>query len=577
MAFLRTDEVTSSSGKTHKYLRIVESVREKGKIRQNTIASLGNIEVLRKDIKQIVNGLLKACGEKPLTFREDGQLISTKEYGVRYVAQAIWERLGLQEIIKRHLKNRGASVQYEELALMMVINKLSDPMSKLGIFRWLNGIYWPEHGFNPLLFKDDDITEEEYLEYARGEVMKFYRAMDHLLCLKDIIEIHLYQKLRDLFSLSVDLVFYDLTSSYFEGNGPDGLAERGYSRDYEHGKKQVVIGLIMCNGMPIGHEVFEGNRVDKKTVKEILKKLKEKFEIGRCIFVGDRGLVTKENLEEIERHGFDSILALRKRRNAEVMEIVLGAAPYVYCIEGKELWWREVKTAEGLRYIVCRNPEMAELQRQMREEKIKELMDELKKIKEGIEKLKRKVSLKRVISQVEEVVRHKHGRRLIDYRVDEKGGRLSYWIKEESIKIEEALDGVYILRTEEQRMSAKEVIDAYKDLTDVERAFRTMKSVLQLRPFYHWTENRVRAHAFICYLAFLIERYVERTLKHHNVGFSAETAFQSLSQLCAATMEVDDERYTYISEPSRRDRIIFNALGLKFPNRCVIEKAKRSM
>ncbi|MBM4137799.1 MAG: transposase [Nitrospira sp.] len=114
----------------------------------------------------------------------------------------------------------------------------------------------------------------------------------------------------------------------------------------------------MCNGVPIGHEVFEGNRVDKKTVKEILKDLKEKFEIGRCIFVGDRGLVTKENLEEIERHGFDSIIALRKRRNAEVKEIVLDATPHVYCIEGKELWWREVRTVEGIRYIVCRNPDL---------------------------------------------------------------------------------------------------------------------------------------------------------------------------------------------------------------------------
>jgi hypothetical protein len=96
---------------------------------------------------------------------------------------------------------------------------------------------------------------------------------------------------------------------------------------------------------------------------------------------------------------------------------------------------------------------------------------------------------------------------------------------------------------------------------DVERVFRTMKSALQLRPFYHWTENRVRAHVLICYLAFLIERYVERALLHHNIGFSARTAFESLSQLGAAVMEVDEERYTYISEPSRRDRIIFNAIG----------------
>lgn len=575
MAFIRTGKVRTSSGRVHEYLKIVENVREKGKVKQKTVANLGNIAVLRKDIKQIVNGLLRVCGERPLTFAEDGRLIAAKEYGVRYVAHAIWEKLGIGEIIKGHLKKRKASVRYEEWALMMVVNKLSEPMSKLGIFRWLKGIYCPEHGFNPLMFKEGT-TEEEYIECARTEVMKLYRAMDHLLSLKDTIEIYLYRELRDLFSLKVDIVFYDLTSSYFEGNGPEGFAELGYSRDNEPGKKQVIIGLIMCNGMPIGHEVFEGNRVDKKTVSEVLKKLKEKYEIGRCIFVGDRGLVTKENLEEIERHGFANILALRKRRNTEVKE-VLDSAPHVYCIEDKGLWWREVKSAQGIRYIVCKNPEVAELQRQMREDNIKALIEALDKIKERIEKTKRKASLKKVVSQVEEVLRHKHGRRLIDYKADEKTGRLSYWIKEESIKIEEVLDGVYILRTGEQELSAKEVIDAYKDLTDVERAFRTMKSVLELRPFYHWTEPRVKAHALICYLAFLIERYVERALKRHNAGFSSTTAFESLSQLGAATMEVAGERYTYISEPDRRHKIIFNALGLRSPTRCVIEKTKTGL
>ena len=575
MAFIRTQKVTSSSGKTHLYLRIVENVREGGKLKQNTIANLGNIAILRKDIKQIVNGLLRVCGEKPFTFAEDSRLIASKEYGVRYVAQAIWEELGIGELIKRHLRKRKASQRYEEWALMMVVNKLSDPMSKLGIFRWLKGVYWPEHGFNPLVFADG-IREEEYFKCARSEVMKFYRAMDHLLSQKEAIETHLYHRLRDLFSLKVDLVFYDVTSSYFEGGGPEGLAELGYSRDNEFGKKQVVIGLIMCNGMPIGHEVFEGNRLDKKTVREVLKKLEEQYKIERCIFVGDRGLVTRENLEEIERHGFESILALRKRRNIEVREVI-NSPPHIYCIEDKQLWWREVKSASGIRYIVCKNPEVAKVQRKMREDNIKALMDELKKIKERIEGQKRKASAKRVISQVEEVLRHKHGRRLIDYRVDEKTSRLNYWIKEESIKIEEALDGVYILRTGEEGMSAKTVIDAYKDLTDVERAFRTMKSVLELRPFYHWTEPRVRAHALICYLAFLIERYVERSLKRHNAGFSALTAFKSLSQLDAATMVVDGERYTYISEPSWRDNITFNALGLRSPTRCVIEKRECSV
>jgi len=145
---------------------------------------------------------------------------------------------------------------------MMVINKLSDPTSKLGIFRWLSSVYWPDHGFDDTVVSEE-LGKEEGLKVLKREVMKFYRAMDYLLGLKEKLERHLYFKLRDLFSLKVDLVFYDLTSSYFEGEGPDGFAVPGYSRDHEPYKNQVVVGLIMCNGMPIGHEVFEGNRVDR--------------------------------------------------------------------------------------------------------------------------------------------------------------------------------------------------------------------------------------------------------------------------------------------------------------------------
>jgi len=573
MAFIRISKVKAPSV-VHEYVKIVESYRKNGRVKQRTIANLGNIEALRKDIKQIINGLLRACGEKTLTFAGDGRLIATQGYGVRYVAQAIWERLEIGEIIKRHLKKRSASELYEGWALMMVVNKLSDPMSKLGIFRWLQGVYWYDHEFNSLLFSNE-ITEQDYLDVARSEAMKFYRALDYLLFLKDAIEIHLYHKLKDLFLLKADLVFYDLTSSYFEGRGTEGLAELGYLRDHEPGKKQVVIGLIMCNGMPIGHEVFEGNRLDKKTVKEAIKKLKESYEIGRCIFVGDRGLVTKENLEEIEANGLDSIFALRKRRNKEVKEVVLECSSEIWCTEDKGLWWREVRRTDGIRYIVCKNPEVAEQQRQMREDNIKWLLEEMGRIKDKTERAKKKPSIKKVIAQIEEILRHKHGRRLIDYEVEGKDRKVRCWIKEKSLKIEEALDGVYILRTRERAMNAKEIIETYKDLTDVERAFRTMKSSLELRPFYHRTEPRVKAHALICYLAFLIERYVERHLMSHKAGFSATTAFESLSQLGAATMEVDGERYTYISEPSRRDKIIFKALNIKSPARCLIENRQK--
>jgi transposase len=463
------------------------------------------------------------------------------------------------------------NLRYEQWIRMMVINKLSDPTSKLGIFRWLSSVYWPDHGFDDRVMSEE-LGKEEGLKVLKREVMKFYRAMDYLLGLKEKLERHLYFKLRDLFSLKVDLVFYDLTSSYFEGEGPDGFAVPGYSRDHEPGKNQVVVGLIMCNGMPIGHEVFEGNRVDRKTVKEVLLNLKERFQIERCIFVGDRGLVTRENLDEIEHNGFDSILALRKRRNEEVKKIVLLKEPLRYHQESKELEWCEVKAEDGLRYIVCRNPSVAVEQRKRRQEALAQRTRDLDLLIEGLRESKKRYAVKTIVRRVEEILRHKHGRRLIDYKVDEKNYSFTYWNKEDSLKLEELLDGVYILRTKEQKMEPLKVIEAYKDLAEVERAFRTMKSVLDLRPFWHWKEERVRAHAFICYLAFLIERYVQRALKSSQVDFSALYTFESLKHLGVAEMKIGDERYFYIGEPTHHQQMIFKALNIKPPTRCVVQK-----
>ena len=570
MAFVRVVQSKSSTGEIHKYVRVVENRRERGKSRQHVIASLGNVKVLRKDIKKIVNGLLRAVGERSMVAAEDCRASSTLEFGVRYVAEALWKLLGLDDLIKGRMKSRRADVEYERWIRMMVVNKLSDPTSKLGIFQWLRGVWWPDHGFDPQVVSEE-VEPESHLIFCKREVMKIYRAMDYLLPMKEEVERHLYLRLRDLLSLRVDLVFYDVTSSYFEGDGPPGLAALGYSRDREPGKHQVVIGLIMCNGLPIGHEVFEGNRVDKKTVKEVVRKLKEQFDIHRCIFVGDRGLVSTENLEDLERNGFDSILALKKRRNKEVRELLLGRGPLIFCRESEDLEWREMMGEEKTRSIVCRNPIVAEEQRQRRQRDLKELDSQLSALQQKVNARKRP-ALKTVVKEAEEILRHKHGRRLFTYTVDERSRKFAYCRNHQALELEEALEGLYILRTKHRELAPLSIIHAYKGLCDVERAFRSMKSVLELRPFYHHLETRVRAHAFICFLAYLIEKYVEQALKKAQVGMSAERAFESLKNMGIAVMKVGQERYGYITEPTFWQQRILKALGLKTPPRMLVEQ-----
>jgi transposase len=570
MAFIRTVKVKTSSGAIEEYVRIVESCREGDRQKQRVIAHLGNIKSLKNDAKKIVNGLLRVVGEKPLTFASDGKLLRAKEYGVRFVVEALWDELGFNRLVTKGLRKSKADLDYGRWIRMMVVNKLSDPLSKLGIFRWLHRVWWPGHGFQEEVC-NESVNPEERLELSRGEVMKFYRAMDYLFKLKEEIENHIYHLVRDLFHLEVDLIFYDLTSSYFEGEGPGDFAKEGYSRDHEPGKNQIVIGILLCNGMPIGHEVFEGSRVDKKTVKEISAKIKNQFKINRCIFVGDRGLISRENLKELEdEKRVESILALKRRRNREVREVLCNKdRPLMFCRESEELEWLETKGDEGIRYIICHNPSVEVEQKEQREKNLALLEEALKELQAKVNAMKRP-SIKNVVKQVEEILTHKHGRRFIDYQVDEKTRKLSFWRKEESLLLEEKLDGVYILRTREEALSPLEVIKAYKDLMIVERAFRTMKSSLELRPLRHHKADRVRSHVFICVLAFFFTKYLEKKLKESKVSLSAEMAWESLKNLSVGQLDFNGTTHSYVSEPTYYHKLIFKSLGLNSPNRTTL-------
>lgn len=544
------------------------------KVKQKVIAHLGNVETLRPNIKKIVNGLLRACGEKPLVFVDDQVADSTKEYGICYVVEQLWELLDLPGFISQWMCKCKANLQYEGWIKMMVANKLSDPRSKLGIFEWLGGVWWPGHGFDPRVF-DCELRFRDQLEVQRAEAMKFYRAMDYLIQMKEDLERHLYLQLRDLFSMKVDLVFYDVTSSYFEGDGPEGFAKKGYSRDHEPGKTQVILGLIMCNGLPIGIEVFEGNRVDKKTVKEVLKKLKGQFDIEQCIFVGDRGLVSVENLKELEMHGFDSILALKKRRNRLVKKLLIERGPLIYCHCSEVLQYREVRDDQGIRYVVCRNPVVAEQQRSDRQRDLWELERGLKELKGKIDRMKRP-SVKGIVKRVEEILSHKKGRRFFLYSIDEKNRTFNYSYNQDALELERELDGVYILRTPNDELHPLKVIEGYKELADVERAFRTMKSSLDLRPFFHRKEHRVKAHAMICFLAFLMERIIERSLKGKGMDFSGPRALRHLKMLGIAVMEIGGELYAYVTKPTRRHQEIFNSLKINSPPRFIMQTSSNS-
>ena len=287
-------------------------------------------------------------------------------------------------------------------------------------------------------------------------------------------------------------------------------------------------------------------------------------------FEGDRGLVSKENLEILEKYEeFESILALRKRRNNEVKEIMLGKEPLIYCRIDDDLEYREVSGKDGLRYIVCRNPEIAKEQREKRQNDMAEIEKELGELKAKVESQQRP-SLKKIIKSMEEILSHRHGHRLYRYELDEKNRSFQYFKQDEEIKLENELDGVYILRTYEQDLTPEEIIESYKDLQDVERAFRSMKTPLELRPFFHHKEERVRAHVFICVLAYTIQKVVEKMLQNADIKFTGKKTFSLFKQMGVAVMKVGDESYAYVSEPTYMQQKILKALKIQSPSRIIM-------
>jgi len=406
--YLRTT-TKKHKDQTYRYVQLVESVWDNGRSRQKIVLSLGREDQLEpKRLRQIQALLGKLVGEDPAERLKGVELGASRYFGQVIVLQRLWEQLGLDRLLKGAIKDRGISVPVELLVRVMVFNRLIAPRSKLAVSRWFHRLYMPE------LF-----GREIPLHY-------FYRAIDYLYREKQRIEESLFYRLTDLFSLKLSLVFYDLTSTWFEGDTCP-LGEYGYSRDKRFDKKQIVLGLLTTvEGLPIAHQVWPGKRVDVTTVGEMAETLRKRFQIGETIFVGDCGMLSAENIEDLKKAGYRYILGL-KSRSAEARKIIVPSAGPVpldaYSVIDKDkLLAREVLGAGTVRYIVCPSFERAGVDRAQRTRQIEttttsleQLDADLKtgKVKDG-EELQRRLAM---------IFGRKHVKRYFHWSCDMKAGR----------------------------------------------------------------------------------------------------------------------------------------------------------
>ena len=337
--FLRIVKAAGGKGVQHEYVRLVESYRQGGKVKQRLIASLGRKELLLEHLDAL-NRLLR--GEKPAPTSEAGHheavALQAWDWGVSLVAGALWRELGLEQILDRRAKGRrGSSVALADRVLALVANRLEAPGSEHGLAGWLETSFvCDRHGrqWRPE-WRDEAERRASATPRVRvgfRQLQRWYRTLDQLLVLKPTIEKELFLRLRDLFSLKVDLVLYDLTSTYFEGHGPARLGAHGYSRDGKPRQRQVLVGLVMVDGWPIAHHVFAGNDRDASTVPSVLADLEQRFGLDRLVFVGDRGMITRDNLALLRAHGQGYILGRNRRRSPEVAGYIASATgPWHQC------------------------------------------------------------------------------------------------------------------------------------------------------------------------------------------------------------------------------------------------------
>jgi transposase len=541
--FLRTVKARGGEGVQHEYVRLVEAYREGGKNKQRIVCSLGRKDLLAEHLDDLI-ALLR--GERRGSAQKGAlgpiQAVGAWDWGPMLAARTLWRELGLEHVLD-HAGGRGVGdgVALADRALVLVANRLCAPTSEHGLARWLDtdfvcdrrGRRWRPQ------WRDDAerrASRRPRVRVSSRQLNQWYRTLDHLAARRVAIETELYLRLRDLFSLKVDCVFYDLTSTYFEGHGPPVLGAHGHSRDGKPRNRQVLVGLVLVDGWPLTHHVFAGNWRDRKTVPDVLEDLETRFGLRRIVFVGDRGMVTAANLARVRERKHGYVVGLQRRRREAVYRYIERATgPWTDCpvgiaarerAESPKTQVQEVASDEpGVRVFVVQSEERLAYERAERVKAMERVRKQLRALEKRVATGKLTAPAK-IGAAAARILTRSHGDRY--YAWEYRDARFRFFEHPVNLQREEAYEGKYVIQSEESQLTAVEAVTLYKELSEVERAFANLKDVIELRPIYHRTDARVQAHIFVAALAFLLHRAIEKKLKAAGLDLSSTDALQAL-------------------------------------------------
>ena len=497
-----------------------------------------------------------------------------RRFGDAWLGWTLWRALGLEELLSEWIPEGREEVSWASMAAILVIARLCEPSSELHIAEdWYRRTALEDLlGIPPEKVNDD----------------RLYRALDELLPHKEKLEKHLKERLGQLFDLKYDLMLYDVTSTYFEGEAKGvALAQRGHSRDQRPDCKQVCIALVVSReGMPLGYELFAGNRVDVTTVEEVVEAMEKKYGKAERVWVMDRGMTSQENLEFLRKREAKYLVGTPKS-DLKKFEREILAEDWEKIREGLEV--KRCPSPDGQEtFILCRSEDRKRKEKAMHDRFVRRIEEGLQSLGRRLERAKKPEDRGPVERQVGRLLgRNSRGAgafTIVFEPAPERGSGLRLRWEKNAVWSEWAShsEGCYLLRSNIRDWSAEDLWRTYIQLTQAEAAFRIHKSELSLRPIWHQKEDRVKAHILVCFLGYVLWKMLEQWQSRAGLGNSPRTILEEVGRIQSTDVVLPlidgrEVKVRCVVRPDRAQAILLQRLGLDLPDRLRLPAGLRKM
>jgi transposase len=563
-------------GKVHRYWRLVRSVRVGRRVIQQTVAQLGELNERGRLQAQALARHVIGAPEQAGLFDDGKQHLTvpvrlkgvrverSRQFGDVYLALALWRGTGLGDLCEKLLPCGKEAVPWAKMASVLVAARLCEPSSELHIAE----DWYRRTALSDLLQLDGDLVNKDRL----------YRALDPLLEHKAELEAHLSRRCGELFAIDNEVLLYDVTSTYFEGEAEgNALARRGHSRDHRPDCKQVCIALVVSfDGFPLGYEVFAGNTHDSKTVQTIVSTMEARHGVVGRVWIADRGMASAENLAWLRHTGRRYIIGAPKvqlRQFAAELAEPSGWRAIRDGIEVKLARWPQ----SGETAILCRSADRRSKEQAMHDKFSRRIEAALARLAARIEHSTKRLDAAQVNRQIGRILQHNQrsaARFAISLQAADcpAGFRLQVELNQAFDDWAALSEGAYVLRTNIEDWSDEQLWKAYIQLTQAEAAFRIQKDELRVRPIWHQRADRVQAHILVCFLAFVLWKSLEMWQQRVGLGNSPRTVLEELARIQShdvvlPTTTHGEIRLRCVAQPDTAQAALLDRLGIVLPKR----------